>query len=102
MNSLSCHGRGAPVKRQNFISIARDFFGIIGDAFCAIDREWKFVYVSSRACEMWGSTPDTLIGRNFRDVFPQITGTDAEKFLRSAVEADTAVEYETFSPILAR
>jgi hypothetical protein len=31
-----------------------------------------------------------------------MTGTDAEKFLRSAVEADTGVEYEIFSPILAR
>ena len=51
---------------------------------------------------MWGSTPDTLIGRNFWDVFSRITGTDAEKLLRSAIEADTAVEYETFSPILAR
>jgi hypothetical protein len=36
---------------------------------------------------MWGLTLDTLIGRNFWDVFPQMIGTDAEKYLRIAVEA---------------
>ena len=29
-------------------------------------------------------------------------GTDAEKLLRGAIEAGSRVEYETFSPILAR
>ena len=51
---------------------------------------------------MWGLTLDTLIGRNFWDVFPQMTGTDAEKYLRIAVEAGTTVAYETFSLIFAR
>src|SRR5260370_13799611 len=51
---------------------------------------------------MWRLTPDTLIGRNFWDVFLQMTGTDAEKYLRIAVEAGTRVEYETFSLIFAR
>jgi PAS domain S-box-containing protein len=89
VNSLSCHGRGASVTRQKFISIARDIIETIGDGFCAFDREWKFVYVNLRACEMWGLTPDTLIGRNFWDVLPELTGTDAETFLRNAVEANT-------------
>jgi len=39
---------------------------------------------------MWGLTPDTLIGRNFWDVFPQVTGTDAEEYLRIAVGAGTS------------
>ena len=102
MNSLSCHGGGLPVKRQRFIGIARDILETIGDGFCAIDREWKLVYVNQPACEMWGLTPDTLIGRNFWDVFLQMTGTDAEKYLRIAVKAGTRVEYETFSLIFAR
>ena len=51
---------------------------------------------------MWGLTPDTLIGRNFWDVFPQVTGTDAEEYLRIAVGAGTSVEYEIFSPIFAQ
>jgi PAS domain S-box-containing protein len=102
VSSLSCHGRGIPVKRQRFIGIARDILETIGDGFCAVDRGWKLVYVNQSACEMWGLTLDTLIGRNFWDVFPQMTGTDAEKYLRIAVEAGTRVAYETFSPISAR
>jgi PAS domain S-box-containing protein len=102
VKSLSCHQGGAPVKRLRFIGPAREILETIGDGFCALDREWKFVYVNLRAYEMWGSTPGTLIGRIFWDVFPQITGTDAEQLLRGAVEAGTRVEYETFSPIFAR
>jgi PAS domain S-box-containing protein len=102
VSSLSCRGRGIPVKRQRFIGIARDILETIGDGFCAVDREWKLVYVNQSACEMWGLTLDTLIGRNFWDVFPQMTGTDAEKYLRIAVETGTRVAYETFSLIFAR
>jgi PAS domain S-box-containing protein len=102
VKSLSGHGGDASVKKQRFIGLTRDILETIGDGFCALDREWKFVYVNLRACEMWGSTPDTLIGRIFWDVFPQMKGTDAEKLLRIGVEAGTRVEYETFSPTSAR
>ena len=103
MKSLSCrHQGGVPVESQRFIGIACDIVETIGDGFCALDREWKFVYVNLRACKMWGSAREALLGRIFWDVFPQIIGTDAEKRLRVAVGAGTGVEYETFSPILAR
>jgi PAS domain-containing protein len=73
MNSLSYHGGGVPVKRPRFIGIARDILETIGDGFCAIDREWKLVYVNQPTCEMWGLRSERLIGRNFWDVFPQMT-----------------------------
>ena len=38
-----------PVKRQRFIGIARDILETIGDGFCAVDRGWKLVYVTSLA-----------------------------------------------------
>jgi PAS domain S-box-containing protein len=100
MKSLSCPD--ARTRKLGFIGVARDVLETIGDGFCAIDGEWQIVYVNLRVCEMWGWTPETLIGGVFWNVFPQMAGTTAEKLLRGAVEAGSRVECEMFSPIIER
>jgi hypothetical protein len=32
-------------------------FGTFSDAFYAVDRQWRFTYVSRRAQELWGAVP---------------------------------------------
>jgi PAS domain S-box-containing protein len=102
MKSRSCDSDVALTKKLGFVGVAQDILETIGDGFCAIDSDWRIVYVNLRACEMWGLTPDRLIGHVFWKVFPQITGTDAEMRLHGAIKAGSRVEYEAFSPILAR
>src|SRR5438045_9339295 len=102
MKSLSCDKEGATIKEIKFNGVAQDIVETIGDGFCAIDSKWRIVYVNLRACRMWGLTPDSLIGRVFWKVFPEINGTDAEERLRGAIKAGSRVEYEVLSPILAR
>jgi PAS domain S-box-containing protein len=100
MKPLSCDESAATTKEFGFIGVAQEILETIVDGFCAIDKEWRIVYVNLPACEMWGSTPEALIGRVFWEVFPQLTGTDFEKLLRAAAGALRRVEYETFSPII--
>jgi PAS domain S-box-containing protein len=102
MRSLSCDKDVAAIKTIEFIGTAQEILETIGDGFCAIDNEWRIVYVNLRACKMWELTSDNLIGRVFWKVFPEITGTDGEERLRGAIKAGSRVEYEAFSPILAR
>ena len=102
MKSRSCDIDVALTKKLGFVGVAQDILETIGDGFCAIDSDWRIIYVNLRACEMWGLTPDRLIGHVFWKVFPQITGTDAEMRLHGAIKAGSRVEYEAFSPILAR
>src|SRR5215831_6588744 len=100
MKPLSCDESAAATKEFGFTGVAQEILETIVDGFCAIDEEWRIVYVNLPACEMWGSTPETLIGRVFWEVFPQLTGTDSEKLLRAAAGALHKVEYETYSPII--
>jgi PAS domain S-box-containing protein len=102
MKSLSCDKGAAATKEFEFTGVAQEILETIGDGFCAIDGEWKIVYVNLRACEMWGLATDRLIGRVFWKVFPQMIGTDAEERLRGAIKAGSRVEYEAISPILTR
>src|SRR5439155_19770886 len=102
MRSRSCDMDVASIKPIECIGTAQEILETIGDGFCAIDSEWQIVYVNQRACEMWGLTPGSLIGRGFWKVFPEITGTDGDERPLGAIKAGSRVEYEAFSPILGR
>jgi two-component system cell cycle sensor histidine kinase/response regulator CckA len=57
----------------------RDFFAAqlyeaITHAFVALDSDWRFVYVNSRAGAIVGREPASLIGRNVWDEFPDTVG----------------------------
>ena len=58
---------------------ARDFFApqlyeAIAEAFVAVDRDWRFVHVNSRAGAIAGRDPASLLGRNVWDEFPEAVG----------------------------
>jgi PAS domain S-box-containing protein len=72
------------------------------DGFYAIDTGWRFVYVNRRACELWGATRETILGRVLWQCFPQLSGTCAGRLLREAVEAGVPTEFECVSPIIDR
>ena len=57
----------------------RDFFApqlyeAITEAFVALDRDWRFVHVNSRAGAIAGRDPASLLGRNVWDEFPEAVG----------------------------
>jgi PAS domain S-box-containing protein len=58
-----------------------------------------FVYVNSRAAEMWGSTPEKMKIGVFWDWSPKMMGSAAEKLLRRAIVSGRRANCETFSPI---
>ena len=44
------------------------------DAFVALDRDWRYVYVNRRAGEMFGRDPRDLVGRHIWTEFPEGVG----------------------------
>ncbi|MEO8779999.1 MAG: EAL domain-containing protein [Rhodanobacter sp.] len=61
-------------------------FERITDAYVALDRGWRCTYANARACELFGSPADELVGRHFWSEFP--AGHDAR--FRSACEQAVA------------
>jgi PAS domain S-box-containing protein len=76
----------------------QDILETIADGCCVVDHESRIVCVNLRACEMGRGTPEAFIGQVCWKVLAQITGPDAEKFLRGAIETGSRVEFEIFSP----
>jgi PAS domain S-box-containing protein len=57
------------------------------EAFYAIDREWRLVFLNAAAEQYFGIPRDRLLGHWLWDVLPQGRGTDFETACRLAIEA---------------
>ena len=74
----------------------------IGDAFYAVDREFRFTYVNRKAEALWGRPRETLVGRHYWTEFPQAVGSEAYRQHHVAMTGRRPVHFETVSPILGR
>ncbi|WP_238193183.1 sensor histidine kinase [Methylobacterium frigidaeris] len=74
----------------------------IGEAFYALDRNWRFLFASRSALSAWGKTPDDIMGRPFLDCFPQAAGSAPYEAHRRVMRTGKAETLETISPVLDR
>jgi len=72
----------------------------IGDAFYALDAEFRFTYVNRKAEQLWGKQREKLIGRVFWDEFPQAVGSEAAEMQLKVMRELRPVQFETRSRIL--
>jgi PAS domain S-box-containing protein len=50
---------------------ATDILESFSDAFFAVDHQWRFTYVNSKAEELWGRERQELVGKNIWEEFPR-------------------------------
>lgn len=74
-----------------------DVLETIGEAFYALDREWRFTIFNRAAASYFGVPRDQVIGRTMWEVFPQGAGTAFEDVLRRAMDGRIPASFETFS-----
>ena len=79
---------------------ATDILESISDAFFAVDREWRFTYVNSRAEELWSRSREELLGEYLWDEFPEAEDSEPYKQIRRAMEEGLTTEFEAISPVL--
>lgn len=87
-------------RKEQELRIARDdahaILESITDAFCAYDREWRFVYVNAAAEALLGIRRDQILGKTQWELFPSTEGTVVEQAYRRAVREQVPVELEFF------
>ncbi len=71
----------------------------MGDAFCALDGEWRIVYANRRAQAFWGLSAEQMVGRNIWQRLPEIVGTPKEDALRRARAEQRTISFEAPSPV---
>jgi PAS domain S-box-containing protein len=70
----------------------------ITDAFCALDRDWRFRYVNRQAEVLMGRSRDDLIGKSLWEVYPDTLGTDVEGNYRRAMDENVTITFENYYP----
>ncbi len=63
----------------------RQIFERITDAFVALDRNWNYAYVNSRAAQIFGRKPEDLIGKHLWTEFPEGVGQSFDLTYRKAM-----------------
>lgn len=74
----------------------------MGDAFYALDAEWRFTYANRRALEFWQLAKAELIGKSVWDVLPAMRGTYNETALRQVAASREPLAFEAPSPTTGR
>jgi PAS domain S-box-containing protein len=68
----------------------------ITNAFFALDGEWRFTYINSKAESLLQKTAAELLGRNIWEQLPDLTRTLAYNNYREALAKQTTIEFEEY------
>ncbi len=70
----------------------------ISDGFIAIDNDWRYTYVNTRAGQLFGRKPEELIGKNIWTEFPESVGQLFYPAYHKAMAEQTPIEMEDYYP----
>jgi PAS domain S-box-containing protein len=73
-------------------------FERITDAFVALDRDWIYTYVNVKAAQIFGRTPEQLVGRHIWTEFPEGVGQPFDLTYRRAMAEQQPAFLEEFYP----
>ena len=74
----------------------RTILECITDGFVALDPDWHYSYVNKRAAEMFGRTPEQLLGKHIWDEFPDGAAQPFAKAYREAMAEQTTIFLEEY------
>jgi PAS domain S-box-containing protein len=72
----------------------------ITDAFCTLDRQWRFTYVNPQAKKLWGRPHEDFIGKTVWEEFPEVARLIFGQQLRTAMAERVTVDFEGRYPPL--
>jgi PAS domain S-box-containing protein len=73
----------------------------IGEAFYAVDRSWRLVYINRTAERIWKRTRQELLGRTLASAFPTWEGSESHCAHEQAMATGEPVRIETLSTVLS-
>jgi PAS domain S-box-containing protein len=81
---------------------ASEILESIADPLVAFDKQYRYTYVSPRACEALGKAPRELLGQCMWDIFPGDARTGFQDLCNRAWESGQRVTIERYSEVLGR
>ena len=68
----------------------------ISDAFSALDRDWRYIYVNDKVAELAGWPKEKMVGRVIWEIFPEAVGSEFYELAHRAMEKRVAAQGEFF------
>ena len=97
--ALGLPALGEPVGGLSWISTA-EILESIGQAFYALDRQLRFVYVNQVAEKAWRRPREDLLGEIATEAFPHWVGTESHAAHLRVLETGEPKSIETYSAIV--
>ena len=88
-----------PVGGLSWISTA-EILESIDQAFYALDRQLRFIYVNQVTEKAWRRRREDLLGEIATEVFPHWAGTESHAAHLRVLETGEPINLETYSPIV--
>ncbi|MEJ8804261.1 PAS domain S-box protein [Pontibacter sp. H249] len=73
-------------------------FESITDAFCTIDRNWKYTYVNNEFERLTGFRKEDVVGKTFFELYPNEGNTEFYRNYRQAMETGNSAHFDAYSP----
>ncbi|MFG5408115.1 PAS domain-containing protein [Piscinibacter sakaiensis] len=86
---------------QHLAAMSRRISGILestSDGFVSVGRDWRVTYANRRGAEVLGHTPDGMLGRTLRELFPESAGSDFDLAVRRAMREREETHLESYYP----
>jgi PAS domain S-box-containing protein len=97
--SARCVLRSEPVSHNPVLPSAVDILEGMDEAFYAVDRDWRFIYVNRGAEDFWGSCREELLGRSMLEAFPAFPGSESHAAHEEAMASGKRSRIETTSTV---
>ncbi len=86
--------RPLPIANAELHLRAADVLETMTDAFVALDRQWRVIYVNGETARMSQKTPDAFLGKTVWEEWPATRDTLIEHEYRRAVAEQVPVQFE--------
>ncbi|WP_209425054.1 PAS domain S-box protein [Pararhodobacter sp. SW119] len=87
-------------ESENLSRRLRETLESISDAFILLDHEWRFLFVNAQAERLVGRRREDLLGKSYREEFPEAVGTIVQREFERALESGKPVRFRNFYPPL--
>ncbi len=95
---VALRARRRQFEVRDLIDQRETILSSISDAFSAIDREWRYIFVNEHVAELARIPRQELLGKVLWDVFPEVVGSEFYHAAHRAMEERTAQQTEVFHP----
>lgn len=97
-DELNQRERAARLAAEEAHEQVREILERVTDAFVALDRNWRYIYVNQRAAEIFGRARESLLGKHIWTEFPDGVGQPFHRAYEQAMRTQQPLTIEEFYP----